>query len=98
MPAAGCWEQTHHGTGSGACAAWGVDLERVVRGLANAAGLQALRLDQAPPEDSGGITNAWMWLADDGVPAPDGASVTDPTQATPVLWTDDFSNLIGVIR
>ena len=75
-----------------------VDLERVVRGLANAAGLQALRLDQAPPEDSGGITNAWMWLAADGVPAPDGASVTDPSQATPVLWTDDFSNLIRVLR
>ena len=35
-----------------------VDLERVVRGLADAAGLKALRLDQAPTEDSGGIRNA----------------------------------------
>ena len=75
-----------------------VDLERVVRGLADAAGLQALRLDQAPPEDSGGIRNAWMWLAAEGTPAPECANVTDPTQATPVLWTDDFSNLIGVLR
>ncbi len=71
---------------------------RVQRGLADAAGLQALRLDQAPPEDSGGVTNAWTWLAPNGTPAPDGADVTDPTQAAPVLWTDDFSNLIGVLR
>ena len=75
-----------------------VDLERVVRGLADAAGLQALRLDQAPPADSGGITNAWMWLAAEGVPAPDGVDVTDPTQDASVLWTDDFSNLIEVLR
>ena len=75
-----------------------VDLERVVRGLADAAGLQALRLDQVPLEGSGGIRNAWMWLAAEGTPAPEGANVTDPTQATPVLWTDDFSNLIGVLR
>ena len=75
-----------------------VDLERVVRGMAAAAGLQALRLDQAPPEDSGGIRNAWMWLAAEGVPAPGGVGVTDPTAAASVLWTDDFSNLIGVLR
>ena len=75
-----------------------VDLERVVRGLADAAGLQALRLDQTPPEDSGGITNAWMWLAAYGTRAPDGINVTDPTHAASVLWTDDFSNLIGVLR
>ncbi|MCH8991967.1 MAG: recombinase family protein [Acidobacteria bacterium] len=75
-----------------------VDLERVVRGLADAAGLQALRLDQVPLEGSGVIRNAWMWLAAEGTPAPDGANVTDPTQAAPVLWTDDFSNLIGVLR
>ena len=68
------------------------------KGLANAAGLQALRLDQAPPEDSGGLRNAWMWLAAEGVPAPDGVGVTDPTDAASVLWTDDFSNLIGVLR
>lgn len=75
-----------------------VDLERVVRGLADATGLQTLRLDQAPPADSGGITNAWMWLAAEGIPAPDGVDVTDPTQDASVLWTDDFSNLIGVLR
>ena len=75
-----------------------VDLERVVRGLAEAAGMQALRLDQAPTGDSGGIRNAWMWLAADGVPAPEGVDVTAPTDATTVLWTDDFSNLIGVLR
>ena len=53
---------------------------------------------RCPPEDSGGITNAWMWLAAHGTPAPDGVDVTDPTQAAPVLWTDDFSNLIRVLR
>ncbi len=75
-----------------------VDLERVVRGLAEATGLQALRLDQDPPDHSGGIRNAWMWLAAEGTPAPDGADVTDPTRAASVLWTDDFSNLVGVLR
>jgi hypothetical protein len=39
-----------------------------------------------------------MWLAGEEVPAPDGAGVTDPTDAASVLWTDDFSNLIGVLR
>ena len=75
-----------------------VDLERVVRGLAEATGLRALRLDQTPTEDSGGIRNSWMWLAAEGVPTPEGVDVTDPTGAASVLWTDDFSNLIGVLR
>jgi hypothetical protein len=75
-----------------------VDLERVVRGLAEATGLQALRLDHVPSENSGGIRNSWMWLAAEGTPAPDGAGATHPTRAASVLWTDDFSNLIGVLR
>lgn len=75
-----------------------VDLERIVRGLAQSAGLQALRLDQAPPESSGAIRNTWMWLAPNGTPAPQGVSVTDATTALPVLWTDDFSNLLRVLR
>ena len=75
-----------------------VDLARVVRGLAEDAGLKALRLDQAPPEDSGGIRNSWMWLASQGTPPPDGVEVTEATRAAPVLWTDDFSNLMRVLR
>ena len=75
-----------------------VDLERVVRGLAEATGLQALRLDHVPPENGGGIRNAWMWLAPKGTPAPAGPDATRPTPAAPVLWTDDFSSLIEVLR
>jgi hypothetical protein len=75
-----------------------VDLERVVRGLAEAAGMQALRLDQAPADGSGGIRNSWMWLANRGATAPAGTHVAVPTMAPSVAWTDDFSNLIRVLR
>ncbi|MBW2414668.1 MAG: fused MFS/spermidine synthase [Deltaproteobacteria bacterium] len=75
-----------------------VDLERVVRGLAEATGLQALRLDHVPLENTGGIRSAWMWLAPPGTPPPEGPDATRSTAAASVLWTDDFSNLIGVLR
>jgi len=75
-----------------------VDLERVVRGLAEAAGMQASRFDQDPAEGSGGIHNSWMWVAPPGVALPAGAPPTTPTLASSVLWTDDFGNLLGVLR
>jgi spermidine synthase len=84
-----------------------VDLGRVVRGLAAATDMQAVRVDQAPVPGRGALPNAWMVLAPRGTPlaarlvaaAPREDRVdAGPGARTPVLWTDDFSNLLRVLR
>ena len=74
-----------------------LDLERVVRGLAGDAGLEAYRFDQSPPEGSGGVGSSWMWLGSPGTRPPSGSSSMPGTSAD-VLWTDDYSNLLGLLR
>jgi hypothetical protein len=93
-----------------------VDLGRVVRGLAVAEGMQAVRIDQAPPPESGGLATAWMVLEPAGASLPpellaaatagagaaaapsSAAAVVSSSRLPPVLWTDDFSNLLRVLR
>ena len=72
-----------------------VDLERVVRGLARAEGMEAVRIDQDPPRGTGAIPNSWMLVAEEGDDLPDGARTG---ARDPVLWTDDYSNLLRVLR
>jgi hypothetical protein len=76
-----------------------VALGRVVRGLAQAEGLQAVRVDQDPPPSSGGVANSWMLVAAPGTPLP-APRLRDPEaeERPPVLWTDAYSNLLGVLR
>lgn len=76
-----------------------VELGRVVRGLAADGGLQAVRVDQDPTPSSGGVANSWMLVARPGTPLPP-SRLRDPdsAQRPPVLWTDDYSNLVGVLR
>ncbi|HSW29450.1 MAG TPA: fused MFS/spermidine synthase [Longimicrobiales bacterium] len=75
-----------------------VDLERVVLGLAGAAGLQAVRIDHVPPAQGAGVPSSWMVLAEPGtwLPAERRAPGTRPA-GPPVLWTDDFSNVLSVL-
>jgi len=75
-----------------------VDLERVVRGLAGAAGLQAVRIDHAPAADGAGVASSWMVLAEPGtwIPAERRSPGSRPA-GPPVLWTDDFSNVLSVL-
>ena len=76
-----------------------VDLERVVRGLALAQGLRAVRVDQTPAAGSGGVANSWMVLAPEGVRLPElRASPPPGPERIPVVWTDDFSSLLSVLR
>jgi len=88
-----------------------VDLAPVIRGLAGASGLEALEITTDPPEGSGGISSTWFVLADDPAfladvrarakarrPAGRGGAVERPTPADTILWTDDFSDLLRVLR
>jgi SAM-dependent methyltransferase len=75
-----------------------VDLERVVRGLAEASGLSAVRIDQDPKANSGGVPNSWMLLAEPGTALPAERRRSGTEAGAPVLWTDDFSNLLRVLR
>lgn len=78
-----------------------VDLGRVVRGLADAEGMQVVRVDQPADSARGALQNAWMLLAPRSFRIPprlDAASTPLAGRKPPVLWTDDFSNLLGVLR
>ncbi len=76
-----------------------VDLEPVVRGLAEAEGMQAVRIDQAASPRQGALANSWMILAprNEPLPAPVALAETRPSGRT-VLWTDDYSNVLGLLR
>ena len=85
------------------------DLRRVTEGLAEAARLQAITLETAPVIDR--ITGAqsliepgsrWVLMSRDKSPLEHEIyrtlrAKTLPGQRDPVLWTDDFSNLIEVL-
>ncbi|MDP2957371.1 MAG: fused MFS/spermidine synthase [Longimicrobiales bacterium] len=76
-----------------------VDLERVVRGLAGAAGLAAVRIDHEPPEGGAGARSSWMVLARPGTLLPPEIRAPGALPAgPPVLWTDDFGNVLAVLR
>jgi spermidine synthase len=76
-----------------------VDLERVVRGLAGATGMSAVRVDHAADPARGGVASSWMVLGAPRTELPPEvrAQGTRPS-GPPVLWTDDFSNIVSVLR
>jgi spermidine synthase len=76
-----------------------VDLERVVRGAAGAAGLAAVRIDHAPAAGEAGVPSSWMVVAKPGTPIPsEFRGLGTPPAGPPVLWTDDFGNVLPVLR
>ena len=76
-----------------------VDLAPVVRGLAAELGAVALDLPFAPPAGSGGSPSRWILVARDGAGLeavrPDGTAWSDERV---ILWTDDASDLLAVLR
>jgi hypothetical protein len=74
-----------------------LDLERVVRGLATDAGLRAVRVDQEAGQTEGRLASSWMIV---GAPQSHVLLERESVRARSesVLWTDDFSNLLGVLR
>lgn len=76
-----------------------VDLERVVLGLAGDAGLEAVRIDHAPAPGERGAPSSWMVVAESGTPIPpERRAPGTPAAGPPVLWTDDFGNVLAVLR
>jgi len=77
-----------------------VAVERVVAGTAAAHGLQ-MRLVESPRDIAHGLTHArWALLARSSAvlaPLVEGAAIAVPW-GTPLLWTDDFTNLLGALR
>lgn len=77
-----------------------IDVDRVVAGSARANGL-AWRLIDTPADASRGLAHArWMLMARDPAQL---ASITTgasaaPLPGGPVRWTDDFSNLFGLLH
>jgi hypothetical protein len=77
-------------------------LERVLGALARDAALIALLQDDRPDERLGKAASTWAVLARQGVDlgglARDPRWRTPPGQLAAPVWTDDFSNLLGVLR
>lgn len=76
-----------------------VDLERVVRGLAEATNMTAVRIDHDAEAAVGGVASSWMVLGAPGVLLPpESRGSGTPAAGPPLLWTDDFSNILSVLR
>jgi SAM-dependent methyltransferase len=79
-----------------------VDLEPAIALLAQSAGMQALRVTNAPNDDLGELSAVWVLVADN--PAffaqPEVASAGRPAAFLPGLrlWTDDYSSLLPLLR
>ncbi len=77
-----------------------VDLAPVVRGLALHLGCRAVEITTHPPAGSGGTLSSWILVTKDRRllerVGPAGTSIG--AGARVVAWTDDYSNLFGVLR
>jgi spermidine synthase len=75
-----------------------VDLERVVRGLADATGMAAVRIDHGSTAPGSDVASSWMVLAESGTALPEERrSPGSPPAGPPVLWTDDFSDVLSIL-
>lgn len=76
-----------------------VDLERVVRGLADASGMRAVRIDHGSKAHGNEAPSSWMVLAEAGSVLPaERRSTASPAAGPAVLWTDDFSDVLSILR
>lgn len=75
-----------------------LDIERVARGLAADLGFASALIRKEPTrEETGATPSAWLLVTRNrAMLAALGAG--SPTTGTPILWTDDFSNLLRVLR
>jgi hypothetical protein len=80
-----------------------VDLVPVVRGLAEALGLDALLVETRPDESRGISRSTWMILTSNQafLNQPEvlaAAASSDPSTGAALAWTDDFASLWGVLK
>jgi hypothetical protein len=80
-----------------------VDLVPVVRGLAEALGLDALLVETRPDENRGISRSTWMILTSNQafLSQPEvlaAAAASDPSTGVALVWTDDFASLWGVLK
>jgi hypothetical protein len=75
-----------------------VDLEPVVRGLAGELGLRAARVRSEPETGTGGTASIWMIVTDDQQLLSALAADAFPASGPTVLWTDDHSDLLTVLK
>ena len=77
-----------------------LDLRPVVAGLAGEAHLQVLEIDRAGDARSSGMASVWLLASANNAflaRAQPFAQARRPDRPT-VIWTDSFSNLLGVLR
>ncbi|HKA15065.1 MAG TPA: fused MFS/spermidine synthase [Myxococcota bacterium] len=78
-----------------------LDFEQVVRSVGGAAGMDAIRIDSAYDLDIGIAGAIWMLLAPQpGLLAPL-AEKASPAPAEPprtAMWTDDYANVLSIVR
>ena len=76
-----------------------LDLARVVRGIAAAKNLEAVQISFDPTEGSGGTPNSWILATrNEELLERVRPDATPPGSEPAVLWTDDHSNLFGILR
>jgi hypothetical protein len=78
-----------------------LDLRRVVRGLAGETGLQTVEVNRPESTKSGAWASVWMLVSADEAFLHRARSLIAPSAAStapPVVWTDSFSSLLGVLR
>jgi hypothetical protein len=79
-----------------------LDLKPVLANIAAAAGLAAVHVADSPSEESGASSTDWVLLAEDAAAfaQPPLAARVEPLEPQPqlALWTDQFNNLIDVLK
>lgn len=75
-----------------------VQLERVVRGLAAELDFPAVVVRVTPAPNSGATPSAWVLLTRNRAMLEALGPGSPASPGRPILWTDDFSNLLQVLR
>ncbi len=79
-----------------------LDLKPVLANIAAATGMTARLVSDSPPEETGASSSDWVLLAENEAPFADPALEprVEPIEPNPAfsLWTDQFNNLIDVLK
>jgi hypothetical protein len=79
-----------------------LDLKPVLANIAHAAGLEARLVTDSPPDDSSASTTDWVLIARSASAFQNKrlVDVAEPIEPNPhfSLWTDQFNNLIDVLK
>jgi hypothetical protein len=75
-----------------------LDLEPVVRGLAGVVGAEPVRIRSEPHPGSGGTPSTWVLLTRNPALAAELRRASPEGSSRTVLWTDDHSDLLRLLR